>query len=209
MKAIKIGLQASLLALTIASSSLVLAQARTDSTGSTSNQAEDKKTTTTTTTQQTETKDQAGANSQAGTNGQTSANGQAGTMAKTDAASQKTKLPVILFLVPTERSNRDISTKNGCWAKFYGGTNYTGDMLNLIGPVSIDDMNKVGPFGIDWKNKIRSLETGKAATLTVYDNVNYRDQVGQFNPGRKVSEVSKVVGFFDEFSSVKLTCSKK
>jgi hypothetical protein len=89
------------------------------------------------------------------------------------------------------------------------GTNYTGDMLNLIGPVSIDDMNKVGPFGIDWKNKIRSLETGKAATLTVYDNVNYRDQVGQFNPGRKVSEVSKVVGFFDEFSSVKLTCSKK
>ena len=55
--------------------------------------------------------------------------------------------------------------------------------------------------GIEYNKKIKDLTDAELEKV--------RDQVGQFTPGRKVPEVSKAVGFFDEFSSVKITCSKK
>lgn len=94
--------------------------------------------------------------------------------------------------------------KKGCWARFYDGKDFSEDSLTLMGPVDMADMT--GPFGIDWKGKISSVETGPKARVLVYDNENFKDLVSTFKPGQKSADVSKKMGFFDEFSSVKVTC---
>lgn len=114
------------------------------------------------------------------------------------------KPPVSFLIVPIKTPEHNAWMKKGCWAKFYDNTNFTGDMLTLIGPVDMTDM--AGPFGIDWKGKITSVESGSAARVLVYDNEGFKDLVATFKPGQKVSDVSKKLGFFDEFSSLKITC---
>lgn len=112
----------------------------------------------------------------------------------------------VLMLVPIVVANKDSAMKSGCWARIYSGTNYSGDTMTLSGPLSIADMT--GPFGLDWDDKVDSVEVGPKATLAVFDNEQFRDQVGLFKPGQKVPDVSKKLGFFDEFASVRLTCGK-
>lgn len=117
------------------------------------------------------------------------------------------KRPFVMVLMPADVFAKETSTKQGCWAKIYDGENYTGDSLTLSGPVALADMS--GPFGLNWDDKVRSIELGSKATMTVYDNVAYKDQVAQFKPGQKIPDISKKLGFFDEFASIKLACAKK
>lgn len=110
----------------------------------------------------------------------------------------------ILLLIPVDAPEQNQWRKKGCWAKFHDDQNYKGDNLTLVGPVDMADM--AGPFGIDWKGKISSVETGPKARVLVYDNENFKDLVATFKPGQKSPDVSKKMGFFDEFSSVKIAC---
>lgn len=147
------------------------------------------------------------------TSGGESANGaKAGTNAgqgKMSAKDSTGALPpghptVSYVMVPVAAPEGKNWMKKGCWAKFHDNENFTGDMLTLMGPVDMPDMK--GPFGIDWKGKISSVETGPKARVMVYDNENYNDLVATFKPGQKSKEVSKKLGFFDEFSSLKILC---
>lgn len=108
------------------------------------------------------------------------------------------------MMVPVTAPESKNWMKKGCWAKFHDNENFSGDMLTLMGPVDMPDMK--GPFGIDWKGKISSVETGPKARVMVYDNENYNDLVATFKPGQKSKDVSKKMGFFDEFSSLKILC---
>lgn len=112
--------------------------------------------------------------------------------------------PAALILIPLNAPEQNQWKKKGCWAKFFDDQNYKGDNLTLLGPVDMADMT--GPFGIDWKGKISSVETGPKARVMVYDNENFKDLVATFKPGQKSPDVSKKMGFFDEFSSVKIVC---
>jgi hypothetical protein len=111
---------------------------------------------------------------------------------------------VLLMLVPTAVAAKDNAMKGGCWARIYSGTDYSGDTLTLSGPLSLADMT--GPFGLNWDDKVDSIELGPKATLTVFDNEAFRDQIAQFKPGQKVPNISKALGLFDEFASVRLSC---
>lgn len=108
------------------------------------------------------------------------------------------------LMVPIAAPESKEWMKKGCWAKFHDGQNFSGDTLTLMGPVDMPDMR--GPFGIDWKGKISSVEAGAKARILVYDNENFNDLVSTFKPGQKSKDVSKKMGFFDEFSSLKITC---
>lgn len=112
--------------------------------------------------------------------------------------------PVAYLLVPMAAPEQNQWMKKGCWAKFHDDQNFGGDSLTLMGPVDMPDMT--GPFGVDWKGKVSSVETGPKARVLVYDNENYRDLVATFKPGQKSADVSKKMGFFDEFSSLKIAC---
>lgn len=117
------------------------------------------------------------------------------------------KAPVYL-LVPVETASNDSAMKNGCWAKLYSRDNYGGDMLTLVGPTMLSDMDSAGFFGLNWDDRVESLELGPKATMTVYDNENYRDQVAKFNAGQRVADVSRRTGMFDEFASLRIDCQQ-
>lgn len=123
------------------------------------------------------------------------------------ARAGKAAVPAFVYMmVPVEVANKDNSLRSGCWARIYSGTNYTGDTLTLAGPLSLAAMS--GPYGLNWDDRVDSVVVGPKATLTVYDDENYREQVAVFSSGRSVPDISRPLGFFDEFKSVRLTCTK-
>jgi hypothetical protein len=144
-----------------------------------------------------------GASGQEGKQQASSAKGKSDQSAKSGSA----KAPVYL-LVPIEIATNDNAMKNGCWAKLYSRENYAGDMLTLVGPSTLADMDNAGFFGLNWDDRVDSLELGPKATMTVYDNENFRDQVAQFKPGQRIADVSKRVGLFDEFASLRVDCQQ-
>lgn len=114
--------------------------------------------------------------------------------------------PHVFVLIPVEMAASETSTKSGCWAKIYDGENYMGDTLTVTGPISLADMS--GPFGLNWDDRVNSIELGPKALMTVFDNQGFRDQVAHFKGGQKVPDISRKLGFFDEFGSIRLTCTK-
>jgi hypothetical protein len=123
--------------------------------------------------------------------------------APTNDSVATTVLTPLLVLVPTKVSVDD-ATKSGCWARLYDQKNFKGDSFTLGGPIDLAEMK--GPFGFNWENKVRSLETGPKTSLTIYDNRNFRDQDKKIAKGVKVPDMSKQMGFFDDFRSLKMSC---
>ena len=122
---------------------------------------------------------------------------------KSGSKDSKTIIEVpILMLVPLQVST-DVENK-GCWVKFYEKKNYEGDSLTLAGPLNLARL--VGPFGSDWENKVRSLKTGPKSNVTIYDNRNFRDQDKFLDGGSNIPDMSKEMGFFDDFRSMMLSC---
>lgn len=108
----------------------------------------------------------------------------------------------VLMLVPMKVST-DLENK-GCWVKFYEKKDYEGDSLMLSGPLNLPRL--VGPFGADWENKVRSIKTGPKANVTIYDNRDFRDQNKFLDAGSNIPDMSKQMGFFDDFRSMMLSC---
>lgn len=93
---------------------------------------------------------------------------------------------------------------NGCWVKLYDQKNLQGDSLTLLGPTQWAKM--IGPFGNNWENKIRSLETGPKAELTIFDNRDFKEEDKFITAGTKVVDLSRQMGFFDDFRSLIVSC---
>ena len=146
----------------------------------------------------------AGQNSTASTQSQSSQQASGGS-ATGAATASGAKQGATFVLIPVVSPLQDQWKRTGCWAKLHDNPGFTGDVLSLSGPLDMPDM--VGPFGIDWKGKISSIETGANTTLTVYDNVNYRDPVSTFKPGERIADVSKRMGYFDQMRSLRITCT--
>lgn len=108
----------------------------------------------------------------------------------------------ILMMIPVEVSN-DVKA-NGCWVKLYDGKDYQGDSFMITGPVNLPTM--VGPFGFNWENKVRSLETGPKANVTIFNYWNFQKEDKFIDANTKVPNLSKKMGFFDNFRSMMLSC---
>ena len=115
---------------------------------------------------------------------------------------QTIEVPVIM-MVPMEISDKTAMDK-GCWVKLYDKKNFNGDSLLIVGPVNLGRM--IGPFGVNWENKVRSLETGPKTNLTIFDNRDFKDEDKFIDPGKKIPNLSKAMGFFDDFRSMILSC---
>lgn len=110
----------------------------------------------------------------------------------------------VYMMVPVEVVTANAATQGGCWVKLYDTQNFGGESLTLVGPTSVKDMS--GPFGINWDDRVESVQTGQKAMVTVFDDEEFEDRVAQFKPGQQVADVSKRMGFFDEFGSVRVDC---
>ena len=110
----------------------------------------------------------------------------------------------VIVLVPVQVASRD-SFSNGCWARLYDGGNFRGNQLSLVGPVDMPNMRTA--FGTDWSGEFDSIEVGPKATLTVYDNENYREKAATIKPGQRIADLDERMGFFQDISSVKIACA--
>ncbi len=117
---------------------------------------------------------------------------------------QKTVEVPVIIMVPVQVSN-DLARDKGCWVKLYNEEGFRGDSLMLVGPINLAQM--IGPFGFNWEDKVRSVETGPKANLTIYDNRNFRDQDNFISASKKVPDMSKKMGFLDNFRSMMLSCT--
>ncbi len=112
------------------------------------------------------------------------------------------EVPVVV-MIPMMVS-KDLAMDKGCWVKLYDKKYLVGDSLLLVGPINMTNM--IGPFGVDWENKVRSLETGPNASVTIFDNRDFKDEDKFIDSNKKVTDLSKKMGFFDNFRSLMLRC---
>ena len=81
---------------------------------------------------------------------------------------------------------------NGCWARLYDGQNFQGNQLTVVGPTDMPNMRTA--FGTDWSGEFDSVQVGPKATLTLYDNENYREKAATFIASQKVPDLGDKVG---------------
>ncbi|HEX8874981.1 MAG TPA: beta/gamma crystallin domain-containing protein [Nitrosospira sp.] len=112
------------------------------------------------------------------------------------------EVPVIM-MVPLEVSDK-LALEKGCWVKLYDKKNFEGNSLLLVGPMNLARM--IGPFGVNWENKVRSLETGPNTNVTIFDNRDFKDEDKFVDPSQRIPNLSKKMGFFDDFRSMILNC---
>lgn len=111
--------------------------------------------------------------------------------------------PVIVLMPIAVVTKSNLS--DGCWARLYDSTDFKGNQLTLVGPVDMPNMRTA--FGTDWSGQFDSLQTGPKATLTVFDNENYKEKAATFKAGQKVKDLDEKMGSFEQVRSVKIACA--
>lgn len=119
------------------------------------------------------------------------------------APAKKDAKPAAVLLVVPIAFATDEKLGNGCWARLYDGGNYTGSQYVLVGPVDIPAMRD----GLGLNEKYDSVVVGPKATLTVYDNVNYRDKAATLKPASRTPDLDEKMALFETIRSLKISCS--
>jgi hypothetical protein len=115
-------------------------------------------------------------------------------------------IPPLIIIAPTE-VRTDPTLAKGCWVRLFPEPNFQGvDDLTIAGPISLPSLHT--PVGIDWKHKTESLLVGPKATVTVYENQDYRDKTATLQPGTREAQLRKNLKFTMSIDSLKISCSK-
>lgn len=116
-------------------------------------------------------------------------------------ARQGGEVPVLVLIPITQNVD---TLGDGCWARFYDDENFEGDQLTLVGPVDLPNMKFHQRFywgGLD------SVVVGPKATVTIYDDENYRDRNATIQPGEHVRNLDdQKLGLFEDIESIRITC---
>ncbi|WP_431108703.1 hypothetical protein [Variovorax paradoxus] len=118
------------------------------------------------------------------------------------AAAQNKPHPTIL-LVPVRIE--DPALASGCWAQFYTGRNFQGDMLTLVGPAEVQSMDRGTARQL--KRDIDSVSVGPRATLQVYEHAMFRDRTVNFPANSREGGLTRKLGFGGRIEAMKLSCS--
>lgn len=112
----------------------------------------------------------------------------------------------IVLVVPTSMAT-DPTLANGCWARLYDSTDFRGTLFPIAGGVSIPN-NRAGYItGFEMGRNFDSLMLGAHASLTVWDEANYRNRSTTFGPGQAIPNLDSRMGNMEEIRSLKLTCT--
>ncbi|WPH14670.1 beta/gamma crystallin domain-containing protein [Variovorax paradoxus] len=110
--------------------------------------------------------------------------------------------PTIL-LVPVRIE--DPALASGCWAQFYTGRNFQGDMLTLVGPAEVQSMDRGTARQL--KRDIDSVSVGPRATLKVYEHAMFRDRTVDFPANSREGGLMRKLGFGGRIEAMKLDCA--
>jgi hypothetical protein len=111
------------------------------------------------------------------------------------------KVTTVVVLLPVQQAGDQLG--GGCWVRFYDEPGYRGANLTLVGPVDMPKMEVPGSLWRDWD----SVVVGPRATVTTFDNENFRDRTARLNSGAHVADLhASKLGWFDEVHSAKVNC---
>jgi hypothetical protein len=110
--------------------------------------------------------------------------------------------PTIL-LVPIRVE--DPALASGCWAQFYTGRDFKGDMLTLVGPAEVQSMDRGTARQL--RRDIDSVSVGPRATLQVYEHAMFRDRTVNFPANSREGGLTRKLGFGGRIEAMKLNCS--
>jgi len=99
----------------------------------------------------------------------------------------------------------DPALASGCWAQFYTGRDFKGDMLTLVGPAEVQSMDKGTARQL--KRDIDSVSVGPRATLQVYEHAMFRDRTVNFPANSREGGLTRKLGFGGRIEAMKLNCS--
>ena len=135
--------------------------------------------------------------------GNTDAKQQAATSTTQKQQKQQQKPPAaVLLLEPVNMAGDNLA--NGCWVRFYDGTDYRGASLTLAGPVDMPKMDVPGSAWKDWDSAV----VGPKATVVTFDNENFRDRTARLAPGLHARDLrDSKLGWFEEVHSARVLCA--
>ena len=79
---------------------------------------------------------------------------------------------IIIILVLFGQSTSVYARNDDCWVDLYDDTQFKGKHIRLKGPIKLTNLLKVQ--GTNWDKKIESIVVGPKATLTVFENKNFK-----------------------------------
>ena len=81
------------------------------------------------------------------------------------------KLLVVFLLILAQPTNVLAKNKD-CWVDLFDDTQYQGKQIRVVGPAKLKNLLKVN--GENWDKRIESAIVGPTATLTVFENKNFK-----------------------------------
>ena len=79
---------------------------------------------------------------------------------------------MLVILVLFAQSTSVYARNDDCWVDLYDDTQFKGKQIRLKGPIKLTNLLKVQ--GANWDKKIESIVVGPKATLTVFENKNFK-----------------------------------
>jgi len=119
------------------------------------------------------------------------------------AASADNRPDPTILLVPVRIE--DPALASGCWAQFYTGRNFQGDMLTLVGPAEVQSMDRGTARQL--KRDIDSVSVGPRARLQVFEHAMFRDRTVEFPANSREGGLMRKLGFGGRIEAMKLSCS--
>lgn len=126
----------------------------------------------------------------------------AGALAALPAAAQQgSGLPAVLAGLTSQHVTDDLG--NGCWVRFYDGQDFRGRSITLAGPVDLARIQLPGRPWTEWDSAI----VGPQATVTTYDDKNFRERTARLARGERVADLRQdKLGWHEQVRSARVDC---
>ncbi|MCU0760079.1 MAG: hypothetical protein MUF07_12900 [Steroidobacteraceae bacterium] len=109
------------------------------------------------------------------------------------------------LLVPVELSARSEQVADGCWVRLYSGDDFQGRVMTVVGPANLAEVRS--PYGTGLNNW-ESAVVGPNATVTTYDDENFRARSATLRPGQRYAELDdSKLGLFEDIESMRVSCA--
>ncbi len=79
---------------------------------------------------------------------------------------------LLMFLFILAQSTHVLAKNKDCWVDLFDDTQYEGKQTRIKGPAKLKNLKKVN--GESWDKRIESTIVGPKATLTVFENKNFK-----------------------------------
>lgn len=125
--------------------------------------------------------------------------------ARASSSSSGDGVDTLWILMPVALQSRSDQASNGCWVRLYSGDNFEGRYVTIMGPSDVPSLRS--PYGTGMNNW-ESAVVGPNATVTTYDDQNFRARDAVLRAGQRYAELDdSKLGLFEDIESMRVRCA--